>query len=162
MKNILVIHGPNLQLLGKREKQFYGTFTLPQINRALQKLAKELHLELRILQSNQEGDIVDAIGSLGLTWADGLLINPAAYTHTSVAIRDAIAAAGIPTVEVHISNIYARDMFRHVSYIAPVAVGQISGFGAESYLLGLRALDAILSSANKETRNRTGKKGVRH
>lgn len=141
---ILVIHGPNLQLLGNREKQVYGTITLPQINQALQKLAKQLNVELNIMQSNQEGEIVETIGSIGMTWADGLLINPAAYTHTSIAIRDAIAASGLPAVEVHISNIYARDKFRHISYIAPVAAGQISGFGVESYLLGLRALVSAL------------------
>ncbi|MFB3894706.1 MAG: type II 3-dehydroquinate dehydratase [bacterium] len=139
---ILVLHGPNLQLLGQREKAVYGTITLSQINRALEKLAAELNLELKCIQSNQEGELVEIIGTLGSTWAEGLLINPAAYTHTSIAIRDAIAAISIPAVEVHISNIYARDKFRHHSYIAPVAIGQIAGFGIESYLLGLRALVA--------------------
>lgn len=145
---ILVIHGPNLQLLGKREKAIYGRFTLSQINTALEKLAAELNLELKIYQSNQEGEIVEAIGSIGSTWAEGLLINPAAYTHTSIAIRDAIAAIEIPTVEVHISNIYARDKFRHYSYIAPVAVGQISGFGIDSYLLGLKGLATKIKIRN--------------
>jgi 3-dehydroquinate dehydratase II len=140
--NILVLHGPNLQLLGQREKAIYGTISLSQINRAMQKLAVELNLDLKIIQSNQEGELVEAIGTLGSTWAAGLLINPAAYTHTSIAIRDAIAAISIPTVEVHISNIYTRDKFRHHSYIAPVAIGQITGFGIDSYLLGLRALAA--------------------
>jgi 3-dehydroquinate dehydratase-2 len=143
-RNILVLHGPNLQLLGQREKAVYGTITLSQINRELQKLARELNLELKIIQSNQEGELIETIGTLGSTWAAGLLINPAAYTHTSIAIRDAVAAISIPTVEVHISNIYTRDKFRHHSYIAPVAVGQITGFGIESYLLGLRALAAII------------------
>jgi 3-dehydroquinate dehydratase II len=143
-RNILVLHGPNLQLLGQREKAVYGTITLSQINRELQKLARELNLELKIIQSNQEGELIETIGTLGSTWAAGLLINPAAYTHTSIAIRDEIAAISIPTVEVHISNIYTRDKFRHHSYIAPVAVGQITGFGIESYLLGLRALAAII------------------
>lgn len=142
--NILVLHGPNLQLLGRREKAVYGSITLLQINRALEKLALELNLELKLIQSNQEGELVEIIGTLGATWAEGLLINPAAYTHTSIAIRDAIAAISIPTVEVHISNIYTRDKFRHHSYIAPVAIGQIAGFGIDSYLLGLRALVANL------------------
>ncbi|MDI6783575.1 MAG: type II 3-dehydroquinate dehydratase [bacterium] len=150
--HILVIHGPNLQLLGTREKQVYGSVTLSQINQSLLKLAEELHAELNIIQSNQEGEIVDTIGTLGITWADGILINPAAFTHTSIAIRDAIAAVSLPTVEVHLSNIYARDIFRHKSYIAPLATGQIAGFGLESYLLGLRGLiKVILKSPKKKT-----------
>ena len=140
MKKILVLHGPNLQLLGKREKNIYGKVTLKEINKALEKLAKELKAELKIVQSNTEGELVDCIGTLGHDWADGILINPAAYTHTSIAIRDAIAGVSKPTVEVHLSNIHARESFRHVSHVAPVATGQISGFGIGSYLLGLRAL----------------------
>ena len=136
-KKVLVIHGPNLQLLGKREKKVYGEITLAQIDRALRERAKALKVELKIIQSNNEGELVDCIGSVGQKWADGILINPAAYTHTSVAIRDAIAGIGKPTVEVHLSNIHARESFRHVSHIAPVATGQISGFGLNSYLLGL-------------------------
>jgi 3-dehydroquinate dehydratase-2 len=154
---ILVIHGPNLQLLGKREKQVYGSVTLLQINRALLNLAKELNAELKIIQSNQEGEIVEMIGTLGMTWADGILINPAAYTHTSVAIRDAISATNLPTVEVHLSNIYARDKFRHFSYIASVATGQITGFGVASYLLGLRGLVTSITALKKgKTKTRTG------
>lgn len=136
---ILVLHGPNLNLLGIREPGVYGTTTLEGINEALIELAAELSLELRILQSNHEGALVDAIqGAMGD--CRGILINPAAYTHTSVAIRDAIAAAALPAVEVHLSNVHAREAFRSHSYIAPVAVGQICGFGSDSYLLGLRAL----------------------
>lgn len=145
-KKILVIHGPNLQLLGKREKNVYGTITLAQINQALKKLAKGLKVELKIVQSNNEGELVDCIGTVGQDWADGILINPAAYTHTSIAIRDAVAGVGKPTVEVHLSNIHARESFRHMSHIAPVATGQISGFGIGSYLLGLRALAEFINT----------------
>jgi 3-dehydroquinate dehydratase-2 len=142
MKQILVIHGPNLNLLGTREKNVYGTVTLAEIDAALAALAQELEVRLVTLQSSHEGEIVDAIHS-GAAGADGLLINPGAYTHTSVAIRDAIAGTGIACVEVHLSNIYAREEFRHHSHIAPVAKGQICGFGMQSYLLGLRALSAL-------------------
>ena len=142
MKRILVIHGPNLNLLGTREKNVYGTTTLAEIDAAMQALAKELGLELQILQSNHEGEIVSAIQS-AMGKADGLLINPGAYTHTSVAIRDSVAGTGIPCVEVHLSNIHAREEFRHHSFIAPVAKGQIAGFGLQSYLLGLRALASL-------------------
>lgn len=142
MKRILVIHGPNLNLLGTREKDVYGTVTLAQIDQDLQALGAELGVELEILQSNHEGEIVGAIhGAMGK--AQGILINPGAYTHTSVAIRDAVAGAGLPCVEVHLSNIYAREEFRQHSFIAPVAKGQIAGFGKHSYLLGLRALAAL-------------------
>ena len=139
MKKILVIHGPNLNLLGKREPQIYGKTTLAQINQALEKLAKKNKLKLNIKQSNHEGEIVDLIGKAKNKY-DGILINPAAYTHTSVAIRDAILAAGVLTVEVHLSNIYAREEFRHKSLISPVVKGTILGFGPKSYLLGLEAL----------------------
>lgn len=140
MSKILVIHGPNLNLLGQREQSIYGTTTLEEINRRLQKIAGAGGVELEILQSNHEGEIVDTIGQASQRGIKGILINPAAYTHTSVAIRDAIAAVAIPTVEVHLSNIYAREDFRHTSLIAPVSRGQISGFGPNSYLLGLEAL----------------------
>lgn len=140
---VLVIHGPNLNLLGTREPRTYGTRTLDQINGDIASLAAELGVEVSFVQSNAEGGIVDAIqGAVG--HYDGILMNPAAYTHTSVAIRDAVAAVGIPTVEVHLSNIHAREPFRHVSFLAPVCVGQICGFGHRSYLLGLRALVAHL------------------
>lgn len=136
---ILVLHGPNLNLLGTREPGVYGTTTLKGINQSLMALASELSLELRILQTNSEGAMVDAIQG-AMADCQGILINPAAYTHTSVAIRDAIAAVALPAVEVHLSNVHAREPFRSHSYIAPVALGQICGFGANSYLLGLRAL----------------------
>lgn len=139
MKKILVIHGPNLNLLGTREPQIYGKLTLRQINDGLKKLAKKHKIALTIVQSNHEGKIVDAIGSRKHAYA-GILINPAAYTHTSVAIRDAIAASGINTVEVHLSNIYSREEFRHKSLISPVAKGTVLGFGPKSYYLGLEAL----------------------
>lgn len=145
MKRILVIHGPNLQLLGRRQPAVYGEATLTEINRRLQQEARRLGVTLEILQSNHEGAIVEAIGQANGHCA-GILINPAAYTHTSVAIRDALEAAGLPAVEVHLSNIYAREPFRHTSLIAPVAVGQVSGFGIESYRLGLQALVGALKS----------------
>jgi 3-dehydroquinate dehydratase-2 len=139
MIRILVLHGPNLNLLGQREPKTYGRVTLDAINAALRQLADERGVEMRIVQSNHEGALVDALHE-GTNWADAALINPGAYTHTSVALRDAIAAVGIPTVEVHLTNIYAREPFRHTSLIAPVCVGQVSGFGWRSYLHGLTAL----------------------
>ncbi len=143
---ILVIHGPNLNLLGTRETDIYGEVTLEAINRRLEQLAAELGAELKYEQHSIEGNIVETIIE-NRQWADGILINPAAYTHTSVAIRDTIAGVGLPCVEVHLSNIHRREAFRHHSYIAPVAVGQISGFGPESYELGLRALVSICQSS---------------
>ena len=139
-----MIHGPNLNLLGQREKDIYGTTTLEEINHKLTELAKENHLMLEIFQSNHEGELVDKIGKAKEDNIKAILINPAAYTHTSIAIRDALAAVTIPTVEVHLSNIYAREDFRHTSLIAPVAQGQISGFGLNSYLLGLKAIVELL------------------
>lgn len=136
---ILVIHGPNLNLLGRREPGIYGQKTLTHINAQLKELAGKMDVELKIVQSNHEGEIVSFIGD-NADWADGIVINPAAYTHTSVAIRDAIAAVGLPTVEVHLSNVFSREEFRHFSYISPVATGVICGFGAESYTLAIRAI----------------------
>lgn len=143
MKKILVIHGPNLNLLGKREIDVYGSVTIDEINAELKKTAKAMKVGLNIVQSNHEGEIVEAIGSSGGKF-DAILINPAAYTHTSIAIRDAISAVKIPAVEVHLSNIYKREEFRHISLIAPVASGQISGFGKMSYILGLKAAIGLL------------------
>ncbi|WP_334821603.1 type II 3-dehydroquinate dehydratase [Nostoc sp.] len=137
--SILALHGPNLNLLGQREPGIYGSLTLAEINRLLEQEAFKLQAKVFPLQSNHEGILVDSIhGALGQH--QGILINAGAYTHTSVALRDAIAAVNLPTVEVHLSNIYRREEFRHHSYIAPVAIGQISGFGVQSYLLGLQAL----------------------
>jgi len=138
-KKFLVIHGPNLNLLGRREPGIYGRTTLPEINRQLKKLAKTMPASLTIVQSNYEGKIVDLIAASKGSF-QGILINPAAYTHTSVAIRDAISACGVPTVEVHLSNIYCREEFRRHSLISPVACGTVMGFGPKSYLLGLEAL----------------------
>ncbi len=145
MNKILVIHGPNLNLLGQREKDIYGETTLEDINACLIEAAEHAGVSVECVQSNHEGDIVDRIGRAPADGFAAILINPAAYTHTSVAIRDAVAAVRIPTVEVHLSNIHAREEFRHKSLIAPVAYGQISGFGVTSYLLGLEAILDILS-----------------
>ncbi|MFZ5907375.1 MAG: type II 3-dehydroquinate dehydratase [Nitrospirota bacterium] len=139
---VLVIHGPNLNLLGKRETGIYGRKSLKQIDTEILALAKDLGISAKTLQLNSEGDIVDAIQRNDY---DALIINPAAYTHTSIAIRDAIAAVAKPAIEVHLSNIHTREDFRRKSYTAGVAAGQISGFGSESYLLALRAAQAILS-----------------
>jgi len=144
VSKVLVIHGPNLNLLGQREQDIYGQTTLEEINAALTEVANGHDVILDILQSNHEGEIVDAIGGVKESQINAILINPAAYTHTSIAIRDAIAAVDTPTVEVHLSNIYAREDFRHTSLIAPVSHGQISGFGVESYILGLRAVIQLL------------------
>lgn len=148
MKKILVIHGPNLNLLGQREKNIYGPTTLKTINKKLQEIAAENKVELEIMQSNHEGEIVDVVGQAKTNGFGAILINPAAYTHTSVAIRDAIAAVEIPAVEVHLSNIYAREEFRHKSLISPVAHGQITGFGVNSYYLGLRAAIGLLRNSS--------------
>ncbi len=136
---ILVLHGPNLNLLGIREPGIYGSCTLKEINDEITVLAATLGVSVDFMQSNHEGVLIDAIQAARSGY-DGILINPAAFTHTSIAIRDALSAVAIPVVEVHLSNIHSREEFRAHSYIAPVAVGQISGFGKESYLLGLRAI----------------------
>lgn len=140
MLKILVVHGPNLNLLGRREPHIYGTLTLEQINDRLRSLAAELGVELEIVQSNHEGVILDRLARAPEDGMHGIVINPAAWTHTSVALRDALAACGLPAVEVHLSNIHAREEFRQRSLTAPVCVGQVSGFGADSYLLALRGL----------------------
>lgn len=136
---ILVLHGPNLNLLGRREPEKYGTATLNSINESLKQLAESLKVDLSTFQSNSESELIDKIQE-SIDIYDGIIINPAAYTHTSVAIRDAALAANIPCVEVHLSNIHSREEFRTKSCLAPVCIGQISGFGEESYYLGLQAL----------------------
>lgn len=148
MKKLLVIHGPNMDLLGQREPGIYGKVSLETINNNLKKMARKAKASLKIFQSNHEGEIVDAIGQAGKKF-DAIIINPAAYTHTSIAIRDAIAGANIKTIEVHLSNIYAREEFRQTSLIAPVCIGQISGFGAESYYLAFTAILTYLKPVKK-------------
>ncbi len=138
MVRILVLHGPNLNVLGLREPDVYGSLTLPLLDEMIRAMAKEEGVEVDIRQSNAEGELVTWIQASRERY-DALVINAGAYTHTSIAIRDAIAAVDIPTVDVHLSNIHRREAFRHRSYIAQVAIGQVSGFGAHSYVLGLQA-----------------------
>jgi len=143
MIKVLVVHGPNLNLLGIREPEVYGPDSLDSVNARIAHTAKELGMEVRCVQHNSEGDIINAIQDAA-NWAEGIIINPGAYTHYSIAIRDCIASVRLPTIEVHLSNIYAREEFRWHSVTAPVVVGQISGLGAHGYQLALRALKAIV------------------
>ncbi len=142
---LLVVHGPNLNLLGRRESGVYGSTTLAEIDCRLAGLAGELGCQIESKQLNGEGELVEAIQGAAASGADGILINPAAYGHTSIALRDALLAVGLPFVEVHLSNIYAREPFRQHTYLSDIASGIIVGLGAQGYLLGLRALVAILS-----------------
>ena len=144
--NILLIHGPNLHLLGQRQPEIYGSQTLADIDQHLVEVATQRHITLKTFQSNHEGEIVTTIGQ-HIDWADGILINPAAYTHTSVAIRDALATIGLPVIELHLSNVHGRESFRHHSYIAPIAMGTIAGFGAFSYDLAIEAMIQHLNVA---------------
>ena len=138
MFRVLVLHGPNLNMLGKRERSVYGDVSLKAINTAITRLAKQERVQVEIRHSNQEGELVTWIQDAGDRF-DAIVINPAGYTHTSVALRDAIAGVALPTIEIHLTNIYRREAFRHRSYIAGVALGQISGFGPTGYLLGIKA-----------------------
>jgi 3-dehydroquinate dehydratase-2 len=148
MLNILLIHGPNLNLLGWREPGVYGTVGFDEINARMQRVAEEKDTQLRVFQSNSEGALVDAIQD-ARNWADGIVINPGAYSHYSYAMRDALAAVKLPTIEVHLSNIHQREEFRHHTVLTPVCVGMICGLGWRSYLYGLEALIAILQEARK-------------
>jgi 3-dehydroquinate dehydratase-2 len=143
--SILVLNGPNLNLLGTREPDSYGTMTLGEINSALEGLAGEMDTELRFLQSNHEGALIDAVHEAA-GWADGIILNPGAYTHYSYAIRDAIAAVDIPVIEVHLTNVHARESFRHTSVVSPVCLGQVIGLGWRGYLLALHGLVGHLES----------------
>lgn len=145
---ILILHGPNLNLLGQREPDVYGSATLEEINGYIQSLAEELAVQVEFFQSNHEGALIDKLhATLGVV--DAVVFNPGAYTHYSIALRDAVASLPIPVIEVHLSNIHAREDFRHQSVIAPVAAGQIVGFGPASYLLGLRAAVSLVQSGRK-------------
>lgn len=146
---ILVLHGPNLNLLGRREPEIYGSMTLADLDMKLIEMGKDLGAELKCCQSNHEGELIDRLQD-AQTWADGILFNPGGYTHTSVALHDAIAAIGIPVIEVHLSNVYAREEFRHISMISAVCKGKIVGLGWRSYTLGLRALAEIVAETKSK------------
>lgn len=146
MTKILILNGPNLQLLGTRKKEVYGSITLEEIRQNLEKIAASFDVELVFYQSNHEGDLVDRIGNAKTEGVDGIVINPAAYTHTSIAIRDAIEGVSIPAIEIHLSNIHAREEFRHRSMTAPVCIGQIAGLGPDGYEWALRAMVKYLRS----------------
>ena len=148
-KNILVIHGPNLNMLGKREPEIYGKFTLEGINKDIKDFAKKQKVSVKIFQANSEGEIIDIIHKESEKWADALVINPAAFTHTSLAIRESISAVKIPAVEVHLSNIFKREEFRHHSFVSPVAAGGIFGFGKKSYILGIQAAIFLLDEKKR-------------
>lgn len=148
MLKILLVHGPNLNLLGWREPGIYGTVGFDEINARMKKVAEEHAVELRVFQSNSEGALVDAIHD-ARNWADGIVINPGAYSHYSIALRDALSAVKLPTIEVHLSNIHAREEFRHKLVLTPVCVGMICGLGWRSYLYGLESLIAILQEEKK-------------
>jgi 3-dehydroquinate dehydratase-2 len=143
MKKILILNGPNINMLGIREPAVYGDITLAEIEKSLSSLAKELKVEVEFFQSNYEGKIVDKIQD-SVDKIFGIIINPAAFTHTSIAIRDALSSIPVPTIEVHISNIYARERFRYKSYIAAIAIGQISGLGTDGYLFALRKIASLV------------------
>lgn len=144
MPEILVLHGPNLNLLGLREQEIYGSLTLEEIDRRLVEAGKGLGLQVRSYQTNSEGALIDALHN-SRDWASGVVFNPGGYTHTSVALRDAVVAIDLPVIEVHISNVYAREEFRHRSLLSPVCAGKIVGFGWRSYLLGLQSIAYLLA-----------------
>jgi 3-dehydroquinate dehydratase II len=148
---ILVLHGPNLNLLGTREPEIYGSLTLGDLNTRLIEFGKELDADLKCFQSNHEGALIDALHEAVL-WADGVVFNPGGYTHTSIALRDAISAIKLPVVEVHLSNVYAREEFRHTSTISAVCKGKVVGFGWQSYTLGLKALVGVLEAEEANTK----------
>jgi 3-dehydroquinate dehydratase-2 len=154
MINVHVLNGPNLNLLGRREPDIYGRLTLPDVEQLVREKAEALNVSITFRQSNHEGNLVDWIQEAGAQGA-GVVINAGAYTHTSVALRDAISGSGAPTVEVHISNVHARDSFRHRSLIAPVCVGVICGFGSMSYLLGLEAIHRVMIERSQQAKPST-------